>query len=104
MSFADEEYHDDYYDDFEDDSEDDGAKKPQKSGAKPKASDGNQKTLTGMDYFMKKAGKTIEESSEIEFTDEEDQEKTIAQVEDSGKSLGASLDASQPKKSSAPAT
>ena len=44
---------------------------------------------------MKKAGKDAEESSEIDFSDEEDEENSeVPVVENSGKSFGASYESS----------
>ena len=60
--------------DFDDDSEEEkNKKKPAtKIGAKDSTAKPEKKS-DAMNYFMKKAGKEVDESSEISMTEEEDQ-------------------------------
>lgn len=65
-------------DDFDDDSEEE-----QKNGAKPKPvkTSATKKSGDPLNYFMKKAGKEIEESSEISMEEEEaDQIPVVAET------------------------
>ena len=95
-------------DDSDFDSDGDAAGKPAKTGAKKTTTDtqggkSKQKMSQGYNYFMSKAGKGVEESSEVEFT-EESQQQSIAKVEESSNSYGTSLQDSKPKTNSMRAT
>ena len=71
-------------DDSDFDSDGDAAGKPAKTGAKKTTTDtqggkSKHKMSQGYNYFMSKAGKDVEESSEVEFT-EESQQQSIAKA------------------------
>ena len=69
--------------DFDDDSEEENNKKskPAMTGAKATMASKPEKKPDAMNYFMKKAGKEVEESSEVSMSEEE--ENTIPVVETS---------------------
>ena len=63
---------DDSDEDSDSDDSDEEEKKPSTIGAKPKTSDSQKKKASAVDYFMKKAGKDVEESSEISMEEDND--------------------------------